>query len=397
MSNATSPVTWHLAPRIKILHVHTLPVISGSGLNTFLSMRGQRDAGYTVELACLPGGSLVDLVERAGMRVQPIRHFRQPVHLWHDLCAVIELRRLCRRERYTIVHTHNSKAGFLGRLAARLAGVPIIIHTVHGFAFHEREPWWRRQLFIGLERLAARWCDQFIMISQPLIEWAVAVRIAPQEKMVKIYSGIELEQFQRPMDVAEVRWLLGWPPDAVIIGEVAKLWAGKGHDVLLHAFAQLHAEFPQARLLFIGEGEEQPALEALSQELDLTSVVRFLGFRQDVPTLTQVIDVAVLPSLFEGMGRAVLEAMACGKPVVASRVGGLVELVDDGVNGFLVPPADTVALVSALRQLLQEEGLRVRMGQAGRRKVTEQFDAAVMSGQILIVYRQWMRRKGMHE
>ena len=381
-----------LAP-IKVLHIHTLPVISGSGLNTWLSMRGQRDAGYTVELACAPGGDLVTLVEQSGMRVRPVRHFRQPLSPWHDLHALLELRRLCRRERYTIVHTHNSKAGFLGRLAARLAGVPIIIHTVHGFAFHEREPWWRRRLFIALERLAARWCDQFICISQPLIEWAVAMRIVPRDRAVKIYSGIELAQFRQPADAAAVRASWGWPDDALVIGEVAKLWPGKGHDTLLRAFARVRAQHPQARLVFVGEGSERPALERLAQRLDVAADVRFLGFRRDVAALTHALDIAALPSLFEGMGRAVLEAMACAKPVVASRVGGLVELIEDGVTGCLVPPNDVDALTAALERLLQEPSVRVRMGQAGVSRVTQQFDAGVMSDHILAVYQAWLKRK----
>lgn len=380
---------------VKVLHVHTLPVISGSGLNTFLSMRGQRDAGFHVELACLPGGSLVELIERAGMHVQPIRHFRQPVHLWHDLWAVVELWRLCRRERYAIVHTHNSKAGFIGRLAARWAGVPIIIHTVHGFAFHEREPWWRRRLFITLERLAARWCDQFIMISQPLIEWAVTARIASRDRMVKIYSGIELDQFQRPVDVPAIRAVWDWPNDSLIIGEVAKLWPGKGHDTLLHAFASIRREHPRARLVLIGEGSERASLERLAHQLGVAAEVRFLGFRSDVAAVTHALDIAVLPSLFEGMGRAVLEAMACGKPVVASRVGGLVELVEHGVTGLLIPPSDAAALAAALKRLLSDEALRVTMGQAAQQRMTEPFDATVMSARILALYRAWLQRKGV--
>ena len=378
---------------VKVLHIHTLPIVSGSGLNTLLSMRGQRDAGFTVELACAPGGRLAELVEQSGMRVQPVQSFRQPIRPWQDLLTLWALWRLCRRERYTIVHTHNSKAGFIGRLAARLAGTPIIIHTVHGFAFHGQEPWWRRRLFIALERFAGRWCDQFIMISQPLIEWAVHERIAPRNKMVKIYSGIELEHFQQPVEVSQLRRELGWPTDTILIGEVAKLWPGKGHDVLLRAFARVHRTVPQARLVFIGEGEERPALEHLTRSLDLMPYVRFLGFREDIPQWTHALDIAVLPSLFEGMGRAVLEAMACGKPVIASRVGGLVELVKDGVTGLLIPPSDVEALTKALARLLQDASLRATMGHVGQRHVTHQFDARVMSQSILQVYQDWLLQK----
>lgn len=380
---------------IRVLHVHTLPVVSGSGLGVLLMMRGQQAAGYDVEFACAPGGELLTMVGQTGIRVHPVCHLRQPISPWHDTMALLELWRMCRRGRYHIVHTHNSKAGVLGRLAAKLAGVPIIIHTVHGFAFHDREPWWRRRLFILLERWAARWCDQLTALSQPLVEWAVAERIAPREKMIKIYSGIEMAAFQQPVDTAAIRRELGWSDNVLIIGEVAKLWPGKGQEVLLQAFARLRTNVPRARLLFIGEGSEQPALERLTAELGLTAYVTFAGFQADAPRWTHVLDIAVLPSFFEGMGRTVVEAMACGKPVVGSRVGGIVELIEDGVTGLLVPPGDAAALAAALQRLLSDPALRARMGQAGQQRVTEQFDVQVMNTRMLAVYRQWLQRRGI--
>lgn len=380
------------ATRVKVLHVHTLPVISGSGLNTLLSMRGQREAGYDVQLACAPGGALVDEVQRTGMVVHPLRHMVQPLRPIQDMLAVIELHRLIRRHRYTIVHTHNSKAGFIGRLAARLAGAPVIVHTVHGFAFHRYERWWRRRLFLWLERLAARWCDHLVMISEPLIDWALRERIAPRAKMTKIYSGIDLDLFRRPVDTAAVRNRLGLTADDLVIGQVAKLWHGKGHEVLFRAAARLKDRLPQLRLLVIGEGELGPRLQRLAQELGLGERVVFTGFRTDIPALTQAMDVAVLPSLFEGMGRAILEAQAAGKPVVASRVGGIPDLIIDGQTGLLVEPGDAEQLSEALWRLSSQPELRRRLKEAALHSLDGRFDAHTMTRQLDTLYQHLLCR-----
>jgi glycosyltransferase involved in cell wall biosynthesis len=171
------------------------------------------------------------------------------------------------------------------------------------------------------------------------------------------------------------------------VGEVAKLWPGKGQAELLQAFARCHPQVPHARLVFIGEGPEQARLERLAARLGIASHVRFAGFTLDVPSATHALDVAVLPSLFEGMGRTVVEAMACGKPVIASRVGGIPDVLPDGVAGMLVPPGDVEQLANALTRLLRDPDLRARMGQAGHHHVTGELTAAVMIQEILSVYR----------
>lgn len=378
--------------RIHVLHVHTLPVISGSGLNTFLTMQGLPEDRYAVELGCAPGGPLIEQVERHGMVVRRLRHMVQPLHPARDLFATAELWRLIRRHRYTIVHTHNSKAGFIGRLAARLAGVPVVIHTVHGFAFHAYERWWRRRLFLVLERVAARWCDRLIMISQPLVEWALRERIAPRQKMVRIYSGIDLSAFRQPVDVAALRETFGLRHQEFIVGEVAKLWPGKGHQVLLRAAATLKDHVPSLTLLIIGEGELRASLTRLAQELGLRDRVTFMGFRSDVPALTHCLDVAVLPSFFEGMGRAVIEAQAAGKPVIATRVGGIPDLITDGVTGLLVEPGNVEQLASAIRRLYEQPALRRQLGEAAQRSADGRFEAQTMVKAIVSVYDELLER-----
>lgn len=382
---------------IKILHIHTMPIISGSGINTYLSMRGMDRRLFDTELLCAPGGPLIDLVRNWGMKVRTLKALVQPLNPLKDLLALIHMTIFLKHNPYHIVHTHNSKAGFLGRLAAKLAGIPVIVHTVHGFAFHAQEPSWRQLLFRSLERLASRWCDKMIFISQPLIDWGLREGVAPEKKTIKIYSGIELDRF-RPVPEKEkerLRKKWGISRDDTVIGFVSKLWEGKGHLNLIEAFKRIKQEIENAKLVIVGEGYLYAQLVRRVERLGLKDSVLFTGFQSDVPDIIATFDVAVLPSHFEGMGRVLLEAMAMEKPVVASRVGGIPDLVEHGINGFLVAPGDVNGLAEALIKTLNDKGLAEKMGKAGRKMISEKFSADHMVGSIEELYRDLLTMKGI--
>jgi glycosyltransferase involved in cell wall biosynthesis len=309
--------------------------------------------------------------------------------------TLIELTFFLKRNNYHIVHTHNSKAGFIGRLAAILAGVPVIIHTVHGFAFHDQEPAWRQFLFRNLERLASRWCDKMIFISQPLIEWALREQVAIKEKIVKIYSGIDLDLFQPVTADKKLGIRAGWgiAGDDKVIGIVSKLWEGKGHDILIKAFKKIIKERNDVKLIIVGEGYLMEDLVKLVEKLDITSSVLFTGFQADVSGIISTFDIGVLPSFFEGMGRVLLEAMAMEKPVVASNVGGIPDLVDNGINGFLTKPGDIDELYDALNKLLNNHELSINMGKQGRKKVSDKFSSKAMVKLIHNLYTECLAKK----
>jgi glycosyltransferase involved in cell wall biosynthesis len=382
---------------VRVLHIHTLPVISGSGINTFLTMRGMKGDRYEPVLACAPGGALIDLVQRHGMEVKTFPSLVQPLHPLKDLKAILDLTGHLRTRPYQVVHTHNSKAGFIGRLSAKLARVPAIVHTVHGFAFHPQEPPWRRFLFRNLERLAAHWCDRMIFVSQPLVEWASKEKIGCMSKRARIYSGIEMERFQ-PVSEQEkrrlrARWGLG--EQNAVIGIVSKLWEGKGHDLLIQTFKEIRKEMPQARLVIVGEGYLMESLRTLVSQLQLSDVVIFTGFLEEIPQIIATFDVAVLPSYFEGMGRVLLEAMAMEKPVVGTRVGGIPDLIEEGLNGFLVSPGSRKELASTILKILSDKALAARMGLEGLKKMTDRFSAESMVRSIEVVYRDLLKEKGV--
>lgn len=382
---------------INILHIHTLPVISGSGINTFLSMRGMESKTFRVDLACAPDGRLIDLVEKNLMRVFTFKNLVQPLHPLKDLLVIVQLSRFLMKNKYHIVHTHNSKAGFVGRLAARIAGVPVIIHTVHGFAFHEQEPAWRRSLFRNLERMASHWCDKMIFISQPLVDWALREGVADKKKIVKIYSGIDLEQFcpstEEEKNSIRDKWNIG--RNDAVIGIVSKLWDGKGHTTLIKAFKEVKNDIANARLVIVGEGYLEDKLRNLVDELGINDYVIFTGFQYNVSELIACFDIAVLPSFFEGMGRVLLEAMAMGKPVVASRVGGIPDLVKDGVNGLLITPGNIEELANSMKRLLRDKSLASDIGKKGLKSVTDNFSSEIMVKSIRSVYIEQLERKGI--
>ena len=382
---------------VRVLHIHTLPVISGSGINTFLTMRGMKGNGYESILACAPGGALISLVQRHGMEVKTFPSLVQPLHPLKDILAILDLTRHLIKKRYHVVHTHNSKAGFIGRLSAKLARVPVIVHTVHGFAFHRQEPPWRQLLFRNLERLASHWCDKMIFISQPLVDWALKEKISSPGKMMRIYSGIELDRFQPVSDQEKKRLREKWglSEHDTVIGIVSKLWDGKGHALLVQAFKEIIKQRPEARLVIVGEGYLVESLRTLASRLEVKDAVVFTGFLEDVPQIIATFDVAVLPSYFEGMGRVLLEAMAMEKPVVGTAVGGIPDLIEQGVNGYLVSPGNERELASALLKILNEKGLAVKMGLAGRKKMTARFSADTMVRSIEKVYGELLERKGI--
>jgi glycosyltransferase involved in cell wall biosynthesis len=352
---------------------------------------------YEVELACAPRGRLIQLVEDNHMKVWPFEHLVQPISPLKDTLALLDLTLFLKKNPYHIVHTHNSKCGFLGRLAAKLSGIPVIVHTVHGFAFHDQEPLWRQSLFRKLERMSSHWCDKMIFISQPLIDWALHEKITNKEKIEKIYSGIQLDQFRPVTADVKMRNREKWKleKEDLVIGIVSKLWEGKGHITLIEACKVLKQRFKNVKLVIVGEGDLYDELLKSVDKNGLSGSVLFTGFQMDVSEVLSTFDVAVLPSFFEGMGRVLLEAMAMEKPVVASRVGGIPDLVKHKVNGLLVKPGDVTELANALEQILSDSEISSKMGKEGRKRIQEQFSADIMVQSIDRVYRELLTRKGV--
>ena len=293
--------------------------------------------------------------------------------------ALWRLYRLLRREHPVILHTWMFHANIPGRVLGHLAGVPIVISS-------ERTMGQESRFRYALNRLTHPLADRVVCVSQRVADFAAGVIGIPPQKLVVVPNGIPVEEFQMD-NKAETRAALGISVTSLVIGTVGRLHPVKGTRHLIEAFAQCRTSC-QLVLLVIGDGPQRAQLESLAQRLGIADRVYFLGNRTDVPRLLQAMDVFVLPSEWEGMPNAALEAMATGLPVVATAVGGTPEVVVDGVTGLLVPPRNSEALAQAIAQLLADPELRRRMGQAGRERVEQLFSVEQMVRKTEALYEE---------
>ncbi|MDD5746642.1 MAG: glycosyltransferase family 4 protein [Candidatus Omnitrophica bacterium] len=381
--------------KIKVAHIITRLIIGGAQENTLLTVNGLRHLpDYSVTLISGPTygpeGSLVDRVRgRSALVIIPA--LRRNINLFYDVAALWALYRRIKRERFNIVHTHSSKAGILGRLAAKLAGTPYIVHTVHGMPFFKHQSSWKNRLYRFMEKSASAWTDKIICVSKTLVEEAVAAGIAPREKLITIYSGIDVAAFRKDSSRrARIREKLGIPGQTPVIGKIARLFPLKGHEYLLDAAVSLKTQIPEVKILLIGDGILKQSLMLRARRLGIADSIIFAGLvpPQQIPEYIQAIDVLAHTSLHEGLPRAVVQGFAGGIPVVCFDVDGARDVVIDSVNGYLVPAKNTELLATRLIELLRDPNKAQRMGSAGERTAGERFNAESMVSAIDAVYRE---------
>jgi glycosyltransferase involved in cell wall biosynthesis len=385
--------------RIKVLHVITRMIVGGAQENTLLSVEGL-DAMDRFEVTLVSGvdnGPEGELLSRARRttRLIVIPELGRSISPLADLVAFWELYRLMRRERFQIVHTHSSKAGVLGRLAAYLAGTPIIVHTLHSLVFHDYQPRWVNLSLRLTKRALAPITDHYISVSRLIAERALAAGIGSPDRFTTIYSGMELDWFlASDSDGKRVRAELGISPHAPVVGKVARLFKLKGHDQLLDAIPAVVARHPAVRFLLVGDGVLHEHLRSRCDQLGVAQNVVFAGLidRERIPEMLAAMDVLVHTSLREGLARVLPQALAMGRPCVAVELDGAPEVVLPGRTGYLVRPGDAAGLADAINHLLDDPQLRNRMGAEGRRLVDPAFREETMVAQIADVYERLLAR-----
>lgn len=367
--------------KIKVIHIITRLDKGGSAEDTLLTVKGLDREIYDVVL--VRGLSVesnmtenevraleksVREVEREGIRIITVPSFVRRIHPFCDLKTFFTLIKILRQKRPDIVHTHTSKAGILGRWAAFFARIPIIVHTPHGHVFWGYFNKWETSFYIIVEKLTACITDKIIAITQQEKNDHLDFHIAIENKFSVVHSGISLGKFfNTSVDSAWMKRELGVPEGNLLVGTTGRLTHIKGHRYLIEAARKIVDKRPDTTFVFLGDGELLNELKNMASRLGIEENVKFLGWRPDVAELMSAFDVFVLPSLNEGMGRVLVEAMALGKPIVASNVGGIPDLVIDGKNGFLVPAADVETMAARIRELLDDPGKREEMGNTGRR------------------------------
>jgi glycosyltransferase involved in cell wall biosynthesis len=388
--------------RFKTLHIiTTLPRLSGAADNTRYTVNLLDQRRYEVHLAF--GAPDPDTTSVAPhVRLIPIPSLVRPVALIRDARALWELYRLMRRERYDIVHTHNSKAGVVGRLAARLAGVPVIVHTAHTIVFAASTNQIVNWLYRTTERAIAPLTTKIITVSTLNTTVYLAAGIGTRDQYTTIYSGVETAKFLARPDRAACRAELGLAASEPFVLWVGRLNRQKDPLTFVRACRHLADQFPSARFALVGEdsvGQSlEPQVRALIQALDLARVVRLLGYRADIPRLLAAADLVMHTSVFEGLGRSVVETMLAGVPLVATAVDGVQEAVDSGMRGgLLVPPKDPAALASSAARLLTDAELAARLARGGREWAAQRFEVGEMARAIERLYESLSKdRRDLH-
>ncbi len=360
--------------RVKVLHVVT-KFVDGAGGNTLLSALGSDRRRYDVWVAGAPGGPLWERAERDGVTTVKLPRLRESVSPRDDLLVLLDLVRLIRRGRFSIVHTHSSKAGFLGRLAAWLSRTPVIVHTIHGFPSHDFMSWRRRQAYLALERVVRPVTDWFLAVAPEVAREAVEQGLAPAGAISVVPSAVELDEIPDEPD-PRVRADLGIPTDVPLVGTVGRLDFQKAPLDFVRMAALVAAAHPSTRFVMVGEGTLSDEARAEARRLGVN--VTFTGYRADAVKIAACLDVYVVSSLYEGLGRGLTEALAAGRPVAATAVNGVVDIVEPGSTGLLAPPADPDALARNVIWLLDHPDEARRMGEAGKARVRATFKPALM-------------------
>lgn len=387
--------------KIKVAHVATVDMsLHGLLLN---QMHSQQKAGYDV-VGVSAAGEYAPLLEAAGIRhhaVSMTRNFTPGA----DLQSLARLARLMRRERFTIVHTHTPKAGLLGQLAARMAGVPVVVNTLHGFYFHDHMAAHWRKFYITTETIAARCSNSILSQNREDIETAIREKICKPEKIHHLGNGIDLTQYDPALfneaTALQKRTELGIAPNAPVVGFVGRLAAKrKGFLDFLKMAQQVSEQIPTARFLVVGDadkGKPDAVEPEAAREFGVYEKCVFVGHRpnDELPLLHRIMDVIVLPSLFEGVPRAIMEACAMGTPAVVTDVKGNREAVIENDNGHLVPLGDVDALSAAILSILNDPLKAKRMGENARRMAEEQFDELLVFEKVIAEYRRLLELKGL--
>lgn len=332
--------------------------------------------GHEAVVLTSGSGPYLEALRAAGVETVALRHLGAAIRPFRDLRALAEIHSALKRVRPDLVSTHSSKAGILGRIAARLLGVPVVF-TAHGWAFTPGIPQREAAVYRWIERLAAPLATRIITVSDFDRQLAVSHRVAPRDRIVTVHNGM-------PDIPVELRGDPSRSPVRIIM--IARFEPQKDHATLFRALAGLRNEAWEFDL--IGEGPLMPEARALAGQLGLSERIRFWGQRMDVAERLSQAQVAVLITNWEGFPRSILEAMRAGLPVVSSAVGGIAESVLDGANGFVVPQGDVAALEQRLRLLLTDPGLRARMGRSGRQRYERHFTLDHTVEKTLAVYRE---------
>lgn len=375
----------------RVLHLlTTYSLAAGAAENTVITAKGLPRDRFKVFLASRPGQG-VEGITGDNIAYLPVPHLVRGIHPAWDLLAFWEIYRLCRRWRFDVVHTHNAKDGVLGRWAARLAGVPVIVHTIHNPPFRASRYRVINSFYEWIERLTALVTDGLLAVSRENVRDFLDRHIGNVSQYRVVYSGLEFAKYRLSTTQAAARESLGLPLETPVVGWFGRLNYQKDPITFVRASRIVAAKLPEVRFVMCGsdplEEDLSHKVHDLIRELQLGDYIRFLGFRDDLPLVFRAVDCVMHSSRYEGMGRLVCEALLCDRPVAATNVDGVREVIVSGQRGgLLVAPEDPNALAKATLTLLQDPALARALASSGRKWVEEHLSAERMILEIATIY-----------
>jgi glycosyltransferase involved in cell wall biosynthesis len=382
---------------VRVVRVFSRLNIGGPAVHVILLSAGLRPLGYQTRLVVGTEspreGNMLPLAAEKGVVCERLSGLGREIAPLRDLRALMGLHRLFRMWRPSVVHTHTAKAGLLGRLAARWAGVPVIVHTYHGHVLRGYFSPTTTAVFRWLEARLASLADSLVVVSESVKQDLADLGVAPASKIRVIPLGLDLAHLSGALPRGTLRREMGIGDETPLVGMVGRLVPIKDVPTFLEAARLVRESGLDARFALIGDGEARPALEGVCLRLGLARAVSFLGWRADLAAVYGDLDVVVNSSLNEGTPVALIEALAAGRPVVATRVGGTPDLLGDEARGRLVPPAEPARLSAAIIETLREAEVARRRAQAGRAYVLERHSVERLVRDVDSLYRELLATK----
>jgi len=377
---------------LKILHIVGDSKFGGGSVIVLRLAQKANDIGWSVDILT-SDAVFKEFLKNQGCGVVELEVIWRKINPLRDLLGLYRLYRFLKKSNYTIVHTHTSKAGFVGRLAAYLAKSPIVIHTVHGFAFHEQSSLLEIYLYSFLERLASHWCDRIVCVSEFHKKWALRLAIANKNKIIAINNGIPENRILPSRDKGSVLKEINLTNEIVILF-TGRLAPQKGVEYLLKSVPIIASKINMPfKILIIGEGPLRYYLDEIVEKLNIGRYVKFLGFRKDIGDLLNISDIVVFPSLWEGLSIALLEAMAAGKPIITTTIGSNLEVVKSEETALLVPPKNSESIAEAVIRLINNPEFAKKLGEEAKKTYQKKYTEEIMLNNYANLYFSLLKTK----
>jgi len=393
-------VNFNLNRKIKVAHIIARMITGGADENTLFTIEGLDKDKYDIDLITGEeiNQNLLNKEENHFFNIIQVKGLKWKLNFLHDPLVLLKLIRIFNKNEYDIVHTHTTKAGILGRIAAYISGVPVIIHGLHGSTFEAFNSKLLNGFLFFFEKITAKFTDAYISVSKMLSETYIEKGIGNKNNHYTIYSGMDLTKFYHAREQTNNKEIfedLGIDTGGFIIGNVARLETRKGHRFLIDTFQKIleQRKNRKLKLLIVGEGNKRNELENYVRELKLIDKVIFTGYREDVENLMAIMDIFVLTSLREGLPRVLVQAAAVGMPSIAFNVDGVPEIIKENYNGFLVEPRNVERLADRIKKYIDDKELILLHGKKGRKFIGNKWSIGNMVDRVDKIYQGLIKKK----